>query len=211
MDHFDITRWTDYVRGLGDRSQRETMERHLNEGCESCARLAALLHRVCQETAGEHAVPDHLVLAAKAVFPGKPDADTSPQWLSLPRLSAELVFDSRAGMALEGARTAYESMAQMVYRAGDYSIELQVECEPESATLALVGQVIHKAAVDEPLAGVPVLLMAGKRQMAATRSNRFGEFCLISNVRAGLRFCMPIGSIEKVVEIPLTRILAGLQ
>ena len=210
MDHFDTMRWTDYVRGLMTSPEREVMERHLASGCEACAGVVALIGKIRQEAAREPAVPEHLVQAAKRIFPER-FAARAADWLSLPRLAARLIFNSMTDPAIEGARTASEAVVQAVYHAGDYAIEFQIECEPESTRLAVVGQVVNRAAGDEPLAGVPVLLTAGRKQVAAGHSNRFGEFCLVDRVHPGLKLCMPLESIEKRIEIPLTKFMAGLE
>jgi hypothetical protein len=102
-------------------------------------------------------------------------------------------------------------MVQAVYHAGDYAIEVQIEREPESAEMAVVGQVVNRDSSGVVLADVPVLLMARSKVVARTQSNRFGEFCLVCRVQQGLKLCMQIEEIGKRVEIPLTRIMEGLQ
>jgi hypothetical protein len=88
---------------------------------------------------------------------------------------------------------------------------LQLEREPESTGLALVGQIVDRACSGAPLPNLPVLLMAGKKLIAQSQSNRFGEFCLVSRVQRGLRLCLPIETAGRQLEIPLTRIVASCQ
>jgi len=170
----------------------------------------ALVSRIHQECTEDPAVPENLVKAAKSVFPTRRAEAASPEWLSLPLLAARLVFDNMAGLAQAGARAASEHMVQAVYHAGDYAIEVQIEREPESAEMAVVGQVVNRDSSGVVLADVPVLLMARSKVVARTQSNRFGEFCLVCRVQ-GLKLCMQIEEIGKRVEIPLTRIMEGLQ
>jgi hypothetical protein len=98
-----------------------------------------------------------------------------------------------------------------MYRAGDYSIDLQIEREPESTQLALVGQIVDRACSGKPLPNLPVLLMARKKLVTQSLSNRFGEFCIVSKVQSGLRLCLPIETVGKQLEIPLTKVMACLE
>lgn len=210
MKHFDITQWTDYVRGLAPPGEREAIEHHLAEGCSQCAELAAMLGRVYQLAAQEPSVPDNLVRRAEAVFPAPPVAPAA-DWILFPRLAARLVYTSLNEPVIEGARSSRETLVQAVYHSGDYAIDLQIEPEADSTAMALVGQVVNRKASAEPLAGVPVRLMGRKKLLATAQSNRFGEFCLVSKFRSGLRLCMPIEALGRRVEIPLDGILAGLR
>src|SRR5664279_5789968 len=154
MRHFEIAQWTDYVRGLTPASEREAMERHLSEGCGPCARLAALMGRIHQASAEEVTVPPHLVRSAKAFFPALQNPDGAPAWALLPRLAAQLVFSSSNQPSPEGARSGAAALVQVVYHAGNYAINLQLEPEPECREMALVGQVINRAAAGEPVADI---------------------------------------------------------
>jgi anti-sigma factor RsiW len=207
MEHFDITRWTDYVRGLCPPAEREALEHHLLEGCDSCARLMSLVGRIQQEAAAEVEVPEHMVIAAKAVFPARRASD-SPAWMAFPLLAAQLLVESAAETAMEGARSASPAMLHAVYHAGDYAIELQIERDPESAEIALVGQVVHRAGSAEHSGRIELLLLARNKPVARTESNPFGEFCLTVREQQGLKLCVALEEIGQRVEIPLNRILA---
>ena len=186
------------------------MAQHLSEGCGPCADLLAMLRRVYETAAQETVVPEYLVRAAKAVFPAQPPA-RSIDWTLLPRLAARLVYNSLNDPAMEGARSSTDALVQVVYHSGDYAIDLQIEPEADSTALALVGQVVNRKVPGQPLAGVPVWLMARKKLLAAAQSNRFGEFCLMSEFQNGLKLCMPIEAIGRHVEIPLDKLLAGIR
>ncbi len=211
MKHFEITRWTDYVRGLVPPREKEAMACHLADGCEPCSRLVALLSRIHRAGAAEVTVPEHLVRSAKQIFPARrPTADLCDPDL-LPRLAARLVFSNQRDPAPEGARSTADNLVQVMYHAGDFAVELQLEPEPESHEMSLVGQVVNRASASEPVAGIPVRLMARNRVLAATQSNRFGEFCLVAKFQNGLKLCMPMTSVGRRVEIPLDRFVAGIR
>ncbi|MDR3701538.1 MAG: hypothetical protein P4L56_17955 [Candidatus Sulfopaludibacter sp.] len=184
---------------------------HLADGCEPCARLVALLGRIHQAGADEVTVPEHLVRSAKEIFPARRMPEYSSNLDLLPRLAARLVFSNLRDPAPEGARSTAGNLVQVIYHAGDYAIELQLEPEPESHEMALVGQVVNRASASEPVPGFPVRLMAGKKLLAATQSNRFGEFCLVSKFQRGLRLSMPMESVGRLLEIPLDRFVAGIR
>ena len=210
MTHFDIARWTDYVRGLVPAADQELMGRHLAGGCEQCRATVALLVRVQQEATAEPNVPEHLVTAAKAVF--QPAAAFQlAGWMAFPRLAAKRIFDGLAAPALEGARSAAAAESRIVYRAGDYSIDLQMERDPESSELALIGQLEDRSMSPVPLAGVPVVLTAGARVLARGESNRFGEFCLAGRAVRGLTLRVPLESRGKQVVISLKGFLEAEQ
>lgn len=210
MDHFDITQWTDYVRGLVPSSEREAMALHLFQVCERCSGLVALIQRIQDSSSSEQAVPEYLVQAAKAIFPASaPEEPAEPGWLTWPSQVAELVYDSLAGQAVEGARAVTGETVQVMYHAGDWAIDLQIECEPESSDMALVGQIVDRTTSGSSPAHLPVVLMARKKFIAQAWSNQFGEFCIVSKVQPGMKLCMPLKGSGRQVEIPLARILAG--
>jgi subtilisin family serine protease len=202
MDHFDIARWADYVHGFISPSEREVMERHL-EGCSNCRRLAELVTRIHRESAAEPRVPEELVRSAKAIFRPVGATPKVSNWLMLPRLAAQSIFDSLTSPQLEGARAAAAAEAHKVYHAGDYTIGLQIERDPESNEVALVGQVTDRSQSDRPLAGIPVLLTARDKVIASTVTNSFGEFCLVGRSLQGLAVRVPLESAGKQVVIPL--------
>lgn len=68
FDNFDIAHWIDYVRGVATDADKESMTRHLAEGCDSCAHLITLVSRIWKTGADERTVPQALVESAKAIF-----------------------------------------------------------------------------------------------------------------------------------------------
>lgn len=203
MDHFDFGRWADYIHGFVDAPEREEMERHLRDGCQPCQELLALVTRVQQESAAEVSVPEHLIAAAKAVFRPAATVD-SAWWNTLPHLAVELVLESFSGAPLQGARSAAAAESQLVYHAGDYAINLQVERDHESNEVALVGQVLDRAHGDNPVSGIPILLTVRNRVIASGSSNRFGEFCLSAPAQLGLRLRIALenAGAQVVIAVP---------
>jgi hypothetical protein len=69
MQHIDIMHSTDVVQRVASPAQRDAIAYRLTQGCEPCARLE--LERALQQPSAEPTVPEHLVRAAKAVFPAR--------------------------------------------------------------------------------------------------------------------------------------------
>ena len=110
---------------------------------------------------------------------------------------------------MEGACTSAEGSALMIYHAGDYAVELQMEREPESTEMALVGQLLNRADSAKPLSHAPVLLMGRNKVLSQAETSVFGEFCLMGRVQQGLKLCIAIADIDQRLEISLNKMMAG--
>ena len=203
MEHFNFAQWTGYLQNLSPLPERELMVRHLDQGCEACAHLLALAGRIRDTCHQEPVVPENLVEAPKAVFPLRNAQSAAPDWLSLPVLTANLVFDNLAEPAQAGARTTSDYMLQTAYQAGDYTIEVQMEHEPESAGMVVVGQIVNRVSPETSAPGIPVLLMSRNKVIARAECNRFGEFCLLAPAPSDLKLCVKFEAIGRRVELPL--------
>src|SRR5690242_1295792 len=173
MQHFDLTSWVDFVRGVSPRAESETMVRHLAEGCESCSRMESLAGRIQTHASVDIDPPAAWVSRAKAVFAAE------QRLLLLPRLASRLFFANEQ-LSLAGVRRVTQPARDLICSSGDYRVELHVECEPESVQVALVGQAVNTAASGAPLKRAPVVLLARGKVIAKTETNEFGEFCLAS-------------------------------
>src|SRR2546425_712003 len=65
MKHFELAEWTDFVRGLVEKSARLPMEHHLASGCRKCRHTADLLRKLVGKRLGS--VPVQL-LSGKQVL-----------------------------------------------------------------------------------------------------------------------------------------------
>lgn len=205
MSHFDMMQWADFARGLTPEHQRPGLEAHL-ASCSECRAVADFLRQVAEVAGADPKVevPAAVVQSAKAIFP-------APQSTVLPplrRLAARLVFNPLIEPLAVGVRSEYRPVRQMVYQAGDYCVDLRVDSERDSANVTLVGQIANQSAPTQPLARIPVILMAGKRMVCETVSNDFGEFCLEYTPKSNLRLCLPLESSGIQVEVALNRLLS---
>src|SRR5207245_5400202 len=70
MKHFDISKWTDFVRGLSEKSAEVAIGHHLASGCRKCRHTAGLLRKLAAVVRRDLQVqvPEHAVRCARAIF-----------------------------------------------------------------------------------------------------------------------------------------------
>src|SRR5437879_8593175 len=123
MKHFDIDKWTDFIRGLVEDSARVAMERHLASGCRKCRHTAELLRKLVTAARNDSQVqvPDYALRCARANF-----FLQQPEKVQiLPRIPARLLYDSFREPLPTGLRTQQRLSRQALYQAGDYSLDLR--------------------------------------------------------------------------------------
>lgn len=188
MNHFNFPDWTDFTRGLLPDLQHQRMQQHL-EACEDCRLTVGLLGRLLTACRGmQSAEPSETVMArARGIFP-------APVTLGnrLARLTARLVYDSLLAPQPVGLRSGVEVAWQSAYQAGDYALDLRIEPEARGSRVALVGQLSLPAVPESHVENVPVFVYAGKRIVAQTLSNRFGEFQMEYQQERAVRFRLRI-------------------
>lgn len=199
--HFDITEWADYVRNVVSAEQHREMLTHLQSGCSKCEKLQALLSRlvtIClRETSFE--LPRYAEQQVKALM----GLARTPRRSALARLLGSLIYDSQNDPQPAGVRGTHQINRQVMFHAGDYSVDLRFEHEKGSASMVLVGQIANQKAPDEMLANVPVILVAGDRELTRSISNTFGEFQLEYVPEGDLRLLVPLESRGQELEVQL--------
>ncbi len=165
------------------------MARRVSNRRRSFSRLAPLLSQIYLASTRELCGPEHLARTP----------------------NAKLVYSNLDNRATEGPRSDAENLVHVVWNTGDYAIDLQIEPEFETAEMALVGQVVSRAAPGEPLTGAPVRLMARSKQLVMAETNSRGEFCLVSRLQKGLKLCIDITGADIRVGIPLDKLTGGFR
>jgi hypothetical protein len=199
--HFDITEWADYVRNAVPDGQQEQMLAHLEYGCSKCERVKELLSRFALICAREAAyeIPRAAEQQVKAMI----SLAKAPRQSALQRIWASLVYDSVNDPQPVGVRGAHQINRQVLFHAGDYSVDLRFEHEKGSASMVLVGQIANQKMPDEILANLPVILVAGDREVTRSISNTFGEFQLEYVPESDLRLLVPLESRGQELEVQL--------
>lgn len=199
--HFDITEWADYVRNTISSDQHQLMQTHLQPGCAKCERIKGLLSKfaaVCSREAS-YQIPRAAELQVKAML----GLAKVPRRSAMQRLWATLVYDSVNDPQPVGVRGTHQINRQVLFHAGDYSVDLRFEHEKGSASMVLVGQIANQKTPDELLANLPVILVAGNREVTRSISNTFGEFQLEYVPESDLRLLVPLESRGQELEVQL--------
>lgn len=118
---------------------------------------------------------------------------------------ASLVFDSFALPALAGVRSTEASNRQLLYRAADYSIDLQI-APAEHAGAVLMGQLLRESEASfESVSGLKLDIARGGEVFFSTVTDEMGEFQVsgIEQGRYDLRVELPDGCIT-VRDLPVS-------
>jgi hypothetical protein len=192
MRHYSLEQWADFARNVAGTQERLEMQQHLDQGCNKCAKVASLWRHVHAVAKHEHryAPPDGAVRMAKGNF-----AIHGPRGFSRrPSLIASLIFDSSLGPLPAGVRSAARVERQLLYGVGNYRIDLRIEPQVDTDNVAIVGQVLRSSDTISDIGPVTVKLTKGRKVVAQTESNKFGEFRLECDLSTGfqLRISLPV-------------------
>lgn len=207
MQHLQTTEWIDYVRGVMPAEKSLFAAAHLKDGCVSCGDTANWLHRLNASTARELIVPDAVVNVAKAILAATARETEDLTRVTLRRLKAILLYDSILDLQPAGARSLPLGCGSrmLLFRAGEYSLDLRLEAEPEQSNWTLVGQLSNDDNPSDEMSNLPVLVMAGKKVVGKTFSNEFGEFILQDLPRQRLHLCVPLAAEGQQIDLALNR------
>lgn len=172
MSHFPLSRWSDYVRGLGSEPARRAMRRHLDAGCRRCAgRLAAMERMAALATADAGPAPPAAARrSVKALM-----ALHHPQRRSwLDAVGWRLRRDSAREPALVGTRSGDSAGRQLLFEADGCALDLSVEPIAGTDALAVTGSCLR--AGGEPLAGAAVVAMGDGRLVDRATTDELGGF-----------------------------------
>jgi len=200
-NHFDITDWADYVRNTVPNERHERMLAHLQYGCSKCERVKGVLSKfaaICKREA-TYDVPRFAEQQVKALM----GLAKAPRPSAFQRIWASLTYDSLNDPQPVGVRGTHQINRQVLFHAGDYSVDLRFEHEKGSASMVLVGQIANQKTPDEVLANLPVILVAGERELTRSISNTFGEFQLEYVPESDLRLLVPMESSGQELEVQL--------
>jgi hypothetical protein len=206
MMHFSDWQWTDFVRGLVGAAPRMAMEEHLSSGCRRCERFVSTLRGVAATAHADASYdpPEYAIRYAKAIF-----SLNQPEKFSFPRMVARLVHDSFNAPLPAGIRSQDRQSRHALYEAGSYYLDLQLEHQPRSGLITLIGQLEDRNKPAASTADVPVRLMDRTTLVASTLANRFGEFHLEYSPARNLRLQVPLPAVGKRLDVALNRLDPG--
>lgn len=203
MKHFGIWQWADFVRDLGEKEARSAMATHLSSRCPRCQRIVDVLRGVAVTAQGErdYEPPEQAIRHAGAIY-----SLQRPEKISFPRLVARLVHDSVREPLPAGMRAQSRASRHVLFEAGSYYLDLQLEHQPASGLVTLIGQLADCTRPETSTAELPVWLKERKRLVATTLCNRFGEFQLEYAPAGNLRLQIPLPAARKRLEVSLNRL-----
>ena len=121
------------------------------------------------------------------------------------QIIASLVFDSFQRPALEGVRSTETANRQMLFRAGDYSVDLQIALA-ERGGGNLIGQVLKEGdPTFESVSGLQLHVTRGDEIVFSAVTNQMGEFKVsgMNQGQYGLRVELSDGEIT-VPDFPVS-------
>ena len=201
----------DHVDGKLTPASADSVATHVAD-CEFCAKEHSWYRQVrtLAATDDSTAPPPWVLKRAVRIFEGAPSRPRLAQRIG--QVVASLVFDSFARPQLAGVRSTETASRQLLYRAGEYSIDLQVAPSAESSKAGatgadLIGQVLREGETTfQSVGGLRLQVARGGEAAHVTVTDPMGEF-KISNVVYGvydLRVELADGQIT-VPEVPITQ------
>jgi hypothetical protein len=173
MKHFNNEEWIDFVNQVAAHRKLELMRKHLGS-CKACTKKMELWRKVRETAApeGRFQPPAGTLRIVKSAFASAGMKARQKKSASV----VEVLFDSLLQPALQGARSSNMATRQMLYRAGSYQLDIQIEVMPGGALLMVTGQLMDVSTPEMVSAGVRVALSDGSENLAYTVTNEFGEF-----------------------------------
>ena len=191
MTHFDITQWSDFVRGVGEPAVLAAMGQHLDDGCDRCQYAATTMDAitVTAQAEKEFPVPPNVVHFARSIF-----VLQVPERVNLlPRIAARLLYDSFRDPLPAGVRSQHHISRQTLYEAGPYHVDLRLDHERGAPHISLVGQIVDQQDPQKSCGGIPVFLLSGKNEIVAQSvSNQQGEFLMEYEPRKSLHLIVDV-------------------
>lgn len=174
MKHFKTVEWVDFANRACSQEQMDLVQKHLESGCEKCAKEVALWRKVRNFATAESAYqpPEQAVRTADDIF-------GSAGWASdLGEKSGvlELLFDSLLRPAYSVGRPAGVGVRQMLYRADSFQIDLQIEANPHGRCIVVTGQVLDVGRPQIMGSGLEATLSNRRGDRVRAITNEFGEF-----------------------------------
>ncbi|HET8677041.1 MAG TPA: hypothetical protein VFO63_14695 [Blastocatellia bacterium] len=167
----------DYLDGQLDPMLAVEVAAHAASGCEGCAGDLAWYERVKSIAAADDTIDPPPWVLKRAVRLFETARSRKGVRAALGRLVATLVFDSQTRPLPAGVRLTEAADRQLLYRAGAYTVDLQIASMDARARLS--GQVLKEGEFKfESVARSKVFLLSEEEALASAVASNFGEFTL---------------------------------
>ena len=197
----------DYCQGLLNDEDSRVIAAHLDSGCTECLDTSRWYERVrhIAERDNTMSPPPWVLKRAVSLF-----HSTRPRLAALEKIDgliASLIFDSRSRPALDGVRMAEVSDRQLLYRAGDYSIDLQISL-PEQSSADLTGQVLRGGEFRfESVGDLALKLTRDGEKISSAVTDNVGKFT-INRIPCGV-YELLIETREGIIWVPQLSVTQG--
>ncbi len=194
-DHLTAETVLDFLEERLNEGQTSAWKQHVNE-CTRCERYLAEWEHFMTLIRRPHlrSAPERDVERAAAIFP-QASHERGPDIRSI---LAATVFDTFGGAVLAGARGAPGTARNLVLRAEDFDIHVQIRGEREQRQI--LGQILSRSRQDFVASARLHLLRNGERLQAVALST-LGEFHFTD---------VPEGELSLQVDLPHVTIVGAL-
>ena len=198
-------RLIDYLDSRLPEAEATVVATHLATNCTACAESSDwyLQVRTVAKTDDSVEPPAWVVKRALRLF--EAEGHRPGLVARLGQAMASLVFDSFSRPALAGVRSTETANRQLLYSAGDYSIDLQI-VSSEDAHADVIGQLLRESeSTFESVSGLKLEIEREGKVLFSVFTDEMGEF-RVSGIDQGtydLRVELPEGSIT-VSDLPVT-------
>ena len=178
-------RLIDYLDDRLASSSAAVVAAHLETGCSQCVSDRAWYESLKRVAASDESVepPPWVFKRALRIFEETGQSRTTVASRA-GRLVASLLFDSMSRPAMAGARSSGADARQLLYRAGDYSVDLQVTPVDQNRS-NLAGQILREGEFSfESVAALPFELSGASGTRYSSVTSDRGEFS-INSLEAG--------------------------
>ena len=196
----------DYLDNRLTEAESAPVRAHLATDCQTCAETRNWYERVRDITASDESIepPTWVLKRAVRIFETQHNRPRLVERIG--QAVASLVFDSFARPAVSGVRSTETTNRQLLYRAGGYSVDLQV-APSDRAGADLIGQVLREGETTfESVSGLRLEIARGGEKRYSAVTDAMGEF-KIGGMDCGvydLRIELSEGSIT-VPQLPVTQ------
>jgi hypothetical protein len=207
-EHFREEDWLDFAREVGDQDHRARVAQHLEAGCSECEQTLRLWAAVLSvaDQATQAGPPDSILRRMKERF----SAHRPRKLREKIAAQAALVFDSFRQPLLAGMRASSGTLArQLLYKAGRYTIKLQVEPGAGVERMSIVGQILDDQDPAGGLRDIAVLALRGSKTLDRTITSPLGEFHLEPDATDKLQLSVDVPEIGTFTVEPPRRAESG--
>jgi hypothetical protein len=203
QQHYTVEMWADFVRGVLQRTEQAGMQAHLDSGCAGCAASVKWLGALARTWNQDFRLPVPADLTARAIELFQARRPKRDWVLGLRELAAELVAERRLDWLPLGVRASESTGHRLLFRAGDYEVDLNFDPGGSEDPAGIVGQIANHRDRSESLDGVLVQLLAAGRTVGETETNRYGEFVIERPVRRGVVLRIAMEKPGFRIELPI--------